>query len=308
MRILSPDQIPRSLWAEEILRLPSDLVQAYKDQLACEGLLLAAATKPGKKEIHGGPSVAESDEHFAHRFSNSSARAEFVTLSPDPNLGPVSDALLSTFSEGPVALLDIPCGTGAATSTLLTTLAVLRSENVMPRLPLSISITGGDLSPSAMSIYEGMLERLRPTLRLAGIEIDFCGVEWDANLGDQTSKLVDRWFEQSEGAEEFVVCVSNFSGALSAAAAMEKFSPCFNQIVARLYNKAATVVWLEPDSQAQRKVFKFLTDYLHVFLPSFFGAGPLDSTLSAKYKTEDPITSKVYSSAVSVLKFRRTSG
>src|SRR5688572_1543543 len=105
MRILPPDKIPTDLWRENILRLPSYLSSIYLAELDRLGLRERSVDTTAK-EVHGGRTLIETHDHFACRFAVSAGRVEFSTLGPSDQLAELSDAFLSTFSDGFVALLD----------------------------------------------------------------------------------------------------------------------------------------------------------------------------------------------------------
>jgi len=121
MRILPIERIPSELWRNKLLRLPSHLSSSYVAHLERLGLK-ARSIDTTAKAVHGGKSTDETHNHFACRFAVSAGRVEYSTLGPCDAFENLSDAFLSTFSDGFVGLLDIPCGTGAMTATLVTTL------------------------------------------------------------------------------------------------------------------------------------------------------------------------------------------
>ena len=97
---------------------------------------------------------------------------ELAVLDPKNDLENVSDYFIRAFSGGRIRLLDIPCGCGAASAALLTTVAELRRKNVIPRMPLEVSLTGGDISDTAVDYAEALFRYLSQSLRNQSIFLD----------------------------------------------------------------------------------------------------------------------------------------
>lgn len=306
-RVLPIAEIPQALWYNSLLLLPTALTNAYKLELDSRGLLAKAKAGTEMKEIHGGITDAETLDHFAFRFAVSAGRVEFVALAPDEKFAEVSDAFMSTFSEGHVALLDIPCGTGSCLAAVLSTLSSLRESKVIPTQPLTISVMAGDCSLKALEVYQSTIARLLPLLDSQAISVQLALQEWDATLGKDTARLLDSWFAMAAGAEEHVVCISNFSGALVGAGLLDQFTPCLNQILSRLYDKKSTLLWVEPETKsAKTKLFPKISEYLHKFIPWFTSSSGATIPMAASYKTKNPLSDFVHPSSVQVQKFNRT--
>jgi len=300
--------IPTSLWSNSILSLPDKLTSAYRGVLKKNGLLEAAKKPPNSDKIFGGNSKQDSDDHFTHRFVNSAGRTEFAVLSPDPALIQVSEALLSALSDGRVGVLDIPCGAGASTCALVATIAALRAQNVMPNLPLALDILGGDTSPHSRDLFAQMLSEMKPRLEELGIHLSWDVIDWDGTSSDSTAKLVDEFFSLAGSAEELIVSISNFSGALGTNEAFDQFSASFDQIVSRMHNRTATIAWIEPkDFNKAKKTFMLVIAYLVKSFADLFKSQKSTQPQSANYDMRDPMTQKVFQTGVAVLQLRRTS-
>jgi SAM-dependent methyltransferase len=231
---------------------------------------------------------------------------EFVTLAPDDELAHVSDALLTDLNEGVVTVLDIPCGTGSTAISLLATIGALRQSGALPLLPLDVIVVGGDFSPKALEIYQSILERLRPELKPLGVEITWHTEEWDATRADSTANLIDSWFDVSGGAGDYVVCISNFSGALTQSEAFESFSPSLEQILGRLHDKPGALIWIEPSSSKNTsKLLKKIVHFFSARISWFEPAKNQVSFTSSHYRLEDPIHHGVFDSHVEVQRFER---
>lgn len=306
MRVLAESDIPEELWLNSKLKLAETLRDSYSDKLNELGVLEKATEgNPGAAAIHGGVTDEETIDHFAYRFPASSGRIEFVTISPVEELVPVSNAVLSTFSKGEVSVLDIPGGAGAAISSLLTTLAVLRRDGVIPTLPMTVRVLCGDLAPKANEIYGEMIAKIEPFLGENAISIQYDSMIWDATRNDHTAQLVDKWFSISKSTSEYVVCVSNFTGALIGAGILEEFKPCLSQILARLHDKKSTLLWIEPGSKSTNKLKEKLLDFFSSAIKWFVGPSKDEGFLSSKYTMINPLNGNEHVSSVEVQRFER---
>ena len=306
MRVLPVEQIPKELWLDSVLLVPVHAISCYEHELTALGLFDQAQNGTDKKAIHGGCDEAASLEHFTHRYSVSAGRLEFTALAPDLGLTPVSDALLSSFSDGHVTLLDIPCGAGSSAVALLATLSSLRSKGVLPTLPLTVTIVGGDCSGKALEIYSSMMTRLKPLIASCGIEICWHLEIWDATRADSTANLIDKWFAASIGVGEYFVCIANFSGALIHAGLFEAFSPSLEQILGRLHDKKSTVIWLEPSgATVKAKLLPRIIEFIKKRIGWFSTHSGSPEFASSNYKMADPINGKTFDSGVEVQRFIR---
>lgn len=306
MSVLPAELIPVELWSDSVLRLPTTAAECYGHELTALGLLTQAKAGTDKKSIHGGCGAAETLEHFTYRFSVSAGRLEFSALAPDSGLALVSDALLSSFADGHVTLLDIPCGCGSTAIALLATLNTLRSKGSLPTLPLTVTVMGGDCSQKAIEIYDSMMTRIKPLVASTGIEINWFVEVWDATRADSTASLIDKWFMASAGAGEYVVCIANFSGALTHAGNFEAFSPNLEQILGRLHDKKSTLVWLEPSgATVKEKLLPRIVDFLKKRIAWFFPHSGSSEFMSSNYKMTDPVNGKIFDSGVEVQRFVR---
>ncbi|MCP4091210.1 MAG: hypothetical protein GY746_15680 [Gammaproteobacteria bacterium] len=306
MRVLPTSDIPAELWVDEKINLAEELRSSFIDKLEELGELEKAVEgKPTVKVLHGGITDEETIDHFVYRFPTSSGRVQYAALSPCNNLVNISNAIMSTFSTGDVSVLDIPGGTGAAMCSLLTTIATLREQDIMPMLPLTVRIMTGDLSPKALEIYGQMIDKVSPYLIQNGIVIEFRSMIWDATRSDHAAKIVDEWFALSNSNSEFIVCISNFTGALIDAELFEEFSPSLNHILARLHNRKSTLVWVEPEYGGTKKLAKKLKRYFAAFVKWFKNSDGEDGALKAGYTMINPLNGVEYSSSVHVQRFER---
>ena len=307
-RVLPKEAIPPVLWEAPTLHIPSDLIDVYLSEIDRLGLRQRCVGN-SDDGIHGGQSEEETHNHFALRFCASSGRVVYTILAPTEEFIEFSNAFLSSFSTGHIALLDIPCGTGALSATLICTLINLRKARLLPRLPLTITIGAGDFSPSALALFDIMLREITPKAASQGITVRSAAVEWNATRSDQTAALVDQWFAAAVDATEYFVVICNFSGAIKNNEQFANFSPCFEHILARLHDKISTLVWLEPQTKsAKRGVFKWAFDFIK-HRKWWFSGNAEDrepSTAAAEYELQNPVSLKSFASNVLVQRFDRT--
>ncbi len=246
--------------------------------------------------MHGGCTEEATHEHFATRFLVSAGRVLYPMVAPKNSFATISDAILSGFSDGHVALLDIPCGTGAMSCSVISMLTHLRAVGISPRLPLTITINGGDFSESALEIYNALMQKLKPLAAAQGIAITWRTQLWDAMRSDQTACLMDNWLEASLSAKELFVVVSNFSGALHKVEAFNTFSPCLEQILSRLCDRRHTVIWVEPNTnQASKHLLNHFTSFLEKRIPWLPGTSP-ENFLNATFNIEHSISKEPFRS------------
>jgi len=305
MRVLTPEHIPDTLWSGGRILLPPVLVKAYQEELESRNLYQDALIHVSG-EIYGGATQEETDAHFTQRFVTSASRALYVLLSPCRSFDDASNTIVAALSYGHVGILDIPCGTGAMSIAIITLLIELRTQNVLPKLPLSITICAGDYSSPSRSIFSSMLSRLVGEASAVGITIVHDIYHWDALNHQDTAELVDRWFESTVNSTDHLVTILNFSGEMHKDDIFEKFSPSLNQVLARLYNRKGAVVWLEPGTNNAKKNLRGKVIALMekvsflAFLVPRYKEG---QRRSADYKVCDPLTSVEFPSSVTEICF-----
>jgi len=245
MKALPHGCIPAQLWEHDVVQMPRALAEIYTEYLKHLGRHNEALDQvPDDAALIGGSSDEATLAHFTHRFAVSAVRLEYVVLDPHDAFGEIPSDLLVTLTDGRIAVLDVPCGTGAGTLALLGTLAELRAQQAGASLPLTLHITAGDVASKALDIYQALLSRTAPWLRSQGIQVHWDIAHWDAGQPNTTAALVDRWFHMAEGAEEYVVLIAAFSGA--GAGHFAEFQRSFQHITERLHDKRCAILWVEP--------------------------------------------------------------
>ncbi|HVS70533.1 MAG TPA: hypothetical protein VHQ47_04680 [Phycisphaerae bacterium] len=270
-QLLSASQIPATLWArrtrptlneQHLLILPPLLREAYESLIDDLGLRNDAEdASPTDDGPQGGISESATRRHFGHNFSGSCARIQLVMLDPLDEFKTTRDLFVQLFAGGHLLLLDIPCGAGAASATLLALAAELRANGIVPRIPLRVDIVGGDISPPARKIKRELMRKLKPRLKSVGITATSKIVDWDIQDADKTSELVSIWITKYRPRADAAILALNFSGFLS-----NKIKECKDRIREILRygrSKNANVVWIEPATNAAiKELFPGLKEYV----------------------------------------------
>ena len=253
----------------------------------------------------GGASDHETEEHFIHRFGAGGSRIQYVVVAGNKGLKQVAGDLLTAISDGNIRLLDLPCGAGASSVTFLSLLTDLRSRMVLPATPLNVSLIGADFSPRARSLFTDLIKELAPEWAARGVKVEAEAVDWNATRSDSTAVMMNRVLDESTFVPgEYVVLITNFSGAASRSAFFREFSPCLEQILARLSTKRYTVVWLEPKMAGSRDLLDLLKSFLPKRTPWI---SPAEGTtdVEASYRAQHPITQEIHGSSVALLRHVR---
>jgi SAM-dependent methyltransferase len=245
MPVLPESDIPAELWTQSMLFMPLCLQNSYDQLLADYQVKEVALRLDDVSGPIGGRSPEETLQHFALRFGVSACRVESLALDPKRAFQDISDNLIGSLSDGLVSILDVPCGTGAVGASLISTITVLRACSVLPKQPLDIVLTGGDYSQTGLDIYAKMIDQLRQPSQAVGVVTKLTTKLWDAADPFATAALVDTWFRNSAGSEEYLVIIANISG--EASKMFTSFERSFQHIHERVHDKKCTMIWVEPE-------------------------------------------------------------
>ena len=286
-----------SLWRDNKAYLPELLSKQYIEKLVDIGMYehaKAYVRKEGREGAVGGESLEETHQHFAERFTNSCIRLQYVLIDPSMKFGDVPDNFYSTFITGDIALLDAPCGTGAAALSLLFTLKELRSTGELPNLPLNISILASDYSKSALEMYEEMLQKAIPQFNQVGISVNVTLKQWNAFEVKSTQLLMDEY--KKIKAEEYFVLISAFSGIDNNN--LEKLSHSITHMQGCLSTEHFTIVHIEPETKKGDNFFKKIKEiYRFIFLS---GRNLAEFKPKERFEWLDPVNSRTVKSSVMI--------
>jgi hypothetical protein len=250
-RLLPLARAPQALlWnpSTETLRLPSRLTDAYDKVLKQKGLVAMAQSRTARDSPAGGVTEVQTAEYFAKAFESSAARAQLAFLGKTPALNPVSNAITLSTSGRTLTLLDAPCGTCASALSILSCVASLREENILPRIPLDVCLIGADISTRAQEYSALMLSLLNDWYASQGLFITPQWVIWDATNRSSNIKLLEA-LHASPAPRNTLILTANFSRVLKDAGKYESAMPQFKDLwesAATARTRQGVVVWIEP--------------------------------------------------------------
>lgn len=246
-RLIKKEDIPRTLWEPDHgrIHLAPDLIHAWKSLLNYSGLF-EKAHLPVPRNLVGGVTKADTDDHLAWRFSGSSARVQLGILDPRGNLSGISDAFARIFSGGTVLIADLPCGSGAALLTILSTIAELRRENRLPREPLHIKIVGGEISEFAREYAEQAIGYIKDSLADQAIWVSAEFISWDVLNRFSTADLSTKLTLTGSDCTARLLILANFSGFLQADGKWKLAKQQFENLFMHCRNNESYAIWIEP--------------------------------------------------------------
>lgn len=263
-RLLPIDVIPTELWQKqsELLRLPDQLKTAYCSKIESLGLIDIATLHGDEDGPAGGMSDQETKKHFARRFPASCGRVQLAVLDPKDELSSVSDLIINSFAGGKVALLDAPCGAGAAFASVLAIIVALRRASCIPSDPLEVIVVGGDLSPYALALAHDLHASLQDDLAEVSITSTFVGVDWNARDRRKTIELLRIWEQACMGVRARLAIAANFSDFLGNGSNFKECRRHLEDIFQWADAPGARFAWLEPQTNSATSLFKQLFDLI----------------------------------------------
>jgi len=169
-------------------------------------------------------------------------------LDPKSDMPHVADAFALVFSGGRVAVADLPCGSGAAALTILTTVAELRRKARLPRQPLHAILVAGDISEHARAYAVEALERLRPLLEAQAIWVEPAFLQWDVCDTLSNTDLIRELTIRSQTCGARLLVMANFSGFLQRDGKFTKAQPQLEELFRHSRDERSSVIWIEPQT------------------------------------------------------------
>jgi hypothetical protein len=252
-RLLPPSSaLPKTLWddARRHIVLPSALLRSYQESIAHHALEELASARSAVDSPVGGLTFYEAAVHFAQAFESSAARAQLAFLGTSPQTTLPSNQLVAITSGRNLCILDAPCGSGASSLAILACVAELRAQQVLPRLPLDVSLIGADISEYARAFAQDVLSRMEQWLESQAITVRPEWLTWDATDEGHTPPLI-RAINQAADPKAVLCLTANFSHFLIKS---DKFKRALPQL-RELWNHASAIpgqhglaVWIEPQT------------------------------------------------------------
>jgi hypothetical protein len=246
-RLISKEMIPGSLWnnEESTMYLPPQLVSIWTMLLDKYGLR-EKAMQPAPEGFEGGISKEDTDSHLAWKFTGSSARVMLSIIDPHEELPEISDAFIRTFSGNKVFLADLPCGSGAASISILSVLCELRKQGRLPRMPLEVVIVGGEISKYAQNYAKEALESLMGELEEQAITIVFDVIGWDVCNQFSNTDLIRYLTLKSQHSATKLLMLANFSGFLQGRGKWKEAKKQFEELFRHSREENSIALWIEP--------------------------------------------------------------
>jgi hypothetical protein len=224
-----------------------------------------------------------------------------VVLDPRGRFGNIPKDVLQSFASHRIALLDIPSGAGAGGLCLLSLLCELRRARLIPRLPLTVSILGGDISIEAQRLYREQLDGLRTVLSSYAINVELETRDWDAADLVSTNELCHAWEQKARHGNERFVLITNFSGAGDKM--LDVFKEAFRHISVRAAGANATVLWIEPGDKGGEA---FLRRAVKLIIAIFARRSVVnDAPPTCEFNWWHELHSREYSGRSAVFHYRR---
>lgn len=270
VRLIPVKMIPKSLWNQNILQLPSQLISSWeilldKYQLRDKAMTIAP------EGFEGGMSKDDTDNHLAWRYTGSSARVILTMLDPHEELQQIPDMFARIFSGNRVFLADLPCGSGAASMSILSVFCELRKQGIIPRMPLHIVIIGGEISEYAQ-IYAkeslGCLSFLNE-LEAQAITIEFDIIDWDVCDKFSNTDLIKELTLKSQNCSGRLLMLANFSGFLEREKKWSAAKIQFDELFRYSRGNNSIALWIEPEKNNVTKDGGFFSRILLWFEKQF---------------------------------------
>jgi len=281
--------LPSSVWvsAQGILKIPPPVCAAYTAVIQQSGLFeVATGSRPDPAPV-GGISQELTDLHFAHAFDGSVARAQLALIDPHNEVPITSATLLRFLSGGTLCIADLPCGAGAASIAFMGSIAQLRREEYLPRVPLQVHIVGGEISAPARAYADQLITSIMPDLEEQAIFVTFELRDWNVLSPVSNSELIERIILSKATSLQTLVVVCNFNGFLERAGKKDEARPQLAELFRFCSGGTNAAVWIEPKMNAAtgglfpwlKKMFPRWSAFL-----KFLGSQDDDETSESKYE------------------------
>lgn len=244
---------PTPWWVNEELILPDALIQAYEAQLRASGLWLKnQGPRPNPAPV-GGLTKHQADEHFAHSYDGSLARAQLVFVNPRGGFESASETLHLFLAGGDLCLVDVPAGAGAATLVLLCSVAMKREVGTLPRQPLNVRLLWGEISTPALDHGIALLGSLKTFLAGQAIFVSYETVKWDVLKPMSNQEIVEKIVLAKSSHPQVLLLVCNFSGFLEREGKWKEAEAGLSQLFRFCSGDMNAALWLEPDQKVVRE-------------------------------------------------------
>ncbi|MFA0133473.1 hypothetical protein AB4440_14435 [Vibrio splendidus] len=279
------------------LILPPELARIFVEKLKAMDKYEEASKYTRKEDDEGpigGDTLEATEEHFCTRFSNSCVRLQYVMIDPDKKFVDAASQFSSSFYNGEVCLVDIPCGTGAGSLSLLHTLCDLRDAGLAPPTKLKVHIYAADYSNHVSGILSHMIDASLARFTACNIHVTYEIHHWDAFDITSTSNLVDN--VKAIKCNEYFILVSAFNGV--GHDNYQEIKPSLDLIQGSFANQNFTLIHVEPSSNKGMKFLKSIAGAVTTMFKGKIFSKILN--IKPRFEWVDPVNDRVVQSSVSV--------
>lgn len=314
-RLIPVEMIPSSLWSKEhsILYLPPHLISSWEALLSKYQLREKATTK-APDGFEGGMSKEDTDNHLAWRFTGSCARVMLTMLDPLEDLHQIPDIFARIFSGNKVFLADLPCGSGAATMSILSVFCELRKQGKIPRMPLHVVIVGGEISKYAQDYAKEIFDSLKSELESQAITVEFDVMDWNVCDKISNTDLIKQLMLRSQDCLAKLLILANFSGFLEREQKWKDAQNQFDELFRYSRGDNSVVLWVEPKKNNVTKDGGFFSRLIKWFKQSLFKIigkqedNQRDSYVCSSVKVKHPLIEGCFNTNLAVVQFELPSG
>ncbi|MBD3342620.1 MAG: hypothetical protein GF353_26200 [Candidatus Lokiarchaeota archaeon] len=285
IRLISREKIPDSLWNNDssVMYLPPQLISCWI-KLLDKYNLREKALQCSPDGFEGGMSKEDTDNHLAWKFTGSCARIIQSMIDPHEKLSAISDTFLHAFSGNRVFMADLPCGSGAASLSILSVLCELRRKACLPRMPLEVIIIGGEISTYAQDYAKEALDLLRYELEAQAIKVEFHVRDWDACDRFSNADLIKDITLKSQYCATKLLMLANFSGFLQRKKKWNEAKKQFEELFRHSRDANCIALWIEPQKNNVIKQGGFILRLLEWF-KQWFSEFMISQTENKEYKS-----------------------
>lgn len=297
LRAFSGKLLAPSLWKDGALHLPKPLCDAHGEYLNENGWW-SKYDPAGAKGTIGGSGDEDACDHVVNRFLNSAARMQYVCSDPRDEQVDVRDAVFDQLAQGRIHVIDLAAGNGAGTISMLSLICELRRTDLIPRLPINVSVSAVDFSPAALNHFAAILDKVMPWLASAGIHVELTLCHCDLTVLGDFSEVLDGFFTdaRARGVCRFLCVISAISGARREG--VEPMIDSLKHAAASLSHSKRSSSWLWVEPHVGKSWFTKLADVVRLTLTRIqhrFGAKGDSFTLSTDVPMlEDPVPRSFY--------------
>jgi hypothetical protein len=282
----SMTDLPNSLWCEARFHIPESLLDALWFVLEENGLVELAKLEEVPKVV-GGISKEETDEYLAKLCAVSCVRPISLLFDPDRRHPAPQRILRRCLHQGKLALIDLPCGPGTTTLSLLSAVEQMRKEGYWIGFDLEVHILALDISYHALEHFQKLLKLCERKFREQQITIIFDSEVVDIEDKTLVSGTINDWIDSKKNeVDNILVIASAFSGyARQSRDKQDHVFEAFDYIKKRLIsgmNQSRFLIWIETNSKSGIKFFDWLAQKL----------GLRSSESESRYKLFNPFQKK----------------